>query len=111
MELGIQPSMLRSWRGKENGTVPRVAGASGSPPAMAASAEQLEIRRLRRDLERAQMERDILKRMARPIRKQFLRYDFCQSASTYPACGLGPGQDGDPRVPVLIKVTASERHF
>jgi transposase len=62
MELGIQPSMLRSWRGKENGTVPRVAGASGSPPAMAASAEQLEIRRLRRDLERAQMERDILKK-------------------------------------------------
>jgi transposase len=62
LELGIQPSMLRSWRGKENGTVPRVAGASGSPPAMAASAEQLEIRRLRRDLERAQMERDILKK-------------------------------------------------
>jgi transposase len=25
------------------------------------------------------------KRMARPVRKQFLRYDTCQSASTYPA--------------------------
>jgi hypothetical protein len=38
-------------------------------------------------------------------------YDPCQSASTYPACGHSPGQDGDPRVPVLIKLTASERHF
>jgi transposase len=38
-------------------------------------------------------------------------YDTCQSASTYPACGHSPGQDGDPRVPVLIKLTASERHF
>jgi transposase len=51
------------------------------------------------------------KRMARPVRKQFLRYESCQSASTYPACGHCPGQDGDPRVPVLIKLTASERHF
>jgi putative transposase len=51
------------------------------------------------------------KRMARPVRKQFLRYESCQSASTYPACGHSPGQDGDPRVPVLIKLTASERHF
>jgi transposase len=110
-ELGIQPSMLRSWRGTVNGDGKRMASAAGSLSAAAPSAEQTEIRRLRRELERAQMERDILKRMARPVCKQFLRYDFCQSASTYPACGLGPGQDGDPRVPVLIKVTASERHF
>ena len=34
-----------------------------------------------------------------------------QSALTYPALGLIPGQDGDPRAPVLIKATASERHF
>ena len=38
-------------------------------------------------------------------------YDTCQSAATYPACGHRPGQDGDPHVPVLIKLTASERHF
>jgi transposase len=63
MELGIQPSMLRGWRRKENGTVAGMSGSSASPPpATAASAEQLEIRRLRRDLERAQMERDILKK-------------------------------------------------
>ena len=34
-----------------------------------------------------------------------------QSASTCPAYGHGPGQDGDPRAPALIKATASERHF
>jgi hypothetical protein len=33
------------------------------------------------------------------------------SAPCYPACGHRPGQDGDPHVPVLIKLTASERHF
>ena len=59
-ELGIQPSMLRSWRGTTNGTAKPLAGAAGS--AAAPSAEQAEIRRLRRDLERAQMERDILKK-------------------------------------------------
>ena len=60
MELGVQPSMLRSWRGTVNGIASQVAGAGS--PAVAASAEQSEIRRLRRDLERAQMERDILKK-------------------------------------------------
>lgn len=60
-ELGIQPSMLRSWRGMVNKASAQAAGAAGSP-AVAASAEQAEIRRLRRDLERAQMERDILKK-------------------------------------------------
>lgn len=61
-ELGIQPSMLRSWRGATN----RIANSAGDTPvghaAAAISAEQAEIRRLRRDLERAQTERDILKK-------------------------------------------------
>jgi len=34
-----------------------------------------------------------------------------QSASTYPASGQCPGQDGDPRAPVLIKVSASSAIF
>ena len=34
-----------------------------------------------------------------------------QSASTYPACGHCPSQDGDPRVPVLINFTASSAIF
>jgi transposase len=29
IELGIQPSMLRSWRGTVNGVAPRVAGTVG----------------------------------------------------------------------------------
>jgi transposase len=61
-ELGIQPSMLRSWRGLVNRAAAQMAGTAGSPAAVAASAEQVEIRRLQRDLERAQMERDILKK-------------------------------------------------
>jgi transposase len=60
MELGIQPSMLRSWRGAVNGQ--KVASAGGSASAAAPSAEQAEIRHLRRELERVQMERDILKK-------------------------------------------------
>ena len=54
--------MLRSWRGKANGIVPQLAGSGVPSTTMAASAKQSEIRRLRRDLERAQMERDILKK-------------------------------------------------
>ena len=34
-----------------------------------------------------------------------------QFASTYPASGLNPGQDGDTRVPVLIKLSASSAIF
>ena len=62
IELGIQPSMLRNWRGKANGIAPQMAGGGVPSTTVAASAEQSEIRRLRRDLERAQMERDILKK-------------------------------------------------
>jgi transposase len=61
-ELGIQPSMLRSWRGTVNDAVKRIPGAASSLTAAAPSAEQAEIRRLRRDLERVQMEREILKK-------------------------------------------------
>jgi transposase len=39
-----------------------VAGTVGPLTAAAPSAEQTEIRRLQRELERAQMERDILKK-------------------------------------------------
>ena len=61
IELGIQPSMLRNWRGKANGIAPQLAGGD-VPSTTIASAEQSEIRRLRRDLERTQMERDIFKK-------------------------------------------------
>jgi transposase len=61
-ELGIQASMLRSWRGAANGVAKPGADTPVGQAAAAVSAEQAEIRRLRRDLERAQTERDILKK-------------------------------------------------
>ena len=62
-ELGIQPSMLRAWRGNRTmaaGLVSlpaRPGGATAVP-----SAEQAEIRHLQKELDRARMERDILKK-------------------------------------------------
>lgn len=69
-ELGIQPSMLRSWRRRQNGEAPRpqpvTAGsgsvASPSAPASSPADQAAEIARLRRELERARLERDILKK-------------------------------------------------
>jgi transposase len=60
-ELGIQPSMLRHWRDDQqtNGPVTRTAR---SPSSDDMSAEHAEIRRLEKELARAQMERDILKK-------------------------------------------------
>ena len=65
-ELGIQPSMLRNWRNAIAG-VP--AGGSqrpntqAMPPQAGAPGDQAaEIARLRREVERLRMERDILKK-------------------------------------------------
>ena len=65
-ELGISPSMLRNWRAIDHGAAPRsraVPNASsvstGTPPSPADQAA--EIARLRRELDRTRMERDILK--------------------------------------------------
>ena len=67
-ELGIQPSLLRRWQKQVHDLPP--APAVGSRPAirpatstMASPADQAaEIARLKRELERARMERDILKK-------------------------------------------------
>ena len=66
-ELGIQPSMLRQWRAMLNGASPppRPAGSTGaSPPSPVASPsdQAAEIARLRRELDRTRMERDVLKK-------------------------------------------------
>jgi transposase len=50
------------------------------------------------------------KRMARPVCKQFRRHDPTSLHQRIRPVAW-PGQDGDPRAPVLIKLTASERHF
>ena len=63
-ELGIMPTMLRRWQRKlQEGGPP--ASPAAKPPVltMASPADQAsEIARLRRELDRARMERDILKK-------------------------------------------------
>lgn len=66
-ELGIQPSMLRQWRTVLMGSsrparpVALPAAASASPVA-SPSDQAAEIARLRRELDRTRMERDVLKK-------------------------------------------------
>jgi len=68
-ELGLQPSVLRRWRGPVDEAR---SGATVNRPiaAVLASADQLEIRRLRKELERAQRERGILRQSDQGIRGQ-----------------------------------------
>jgi transposase len=67
-ELGIEQSVLRTWRRKLRPTGAAPAGLvapvhnGSSASAASLTADQAEIRRLRRELERVQMERDILKK-------------------------------------------------
>ena len=66
-ELGIQPSMLRQWRSALMGgsPPPRTAALPGAVPAspVASPSDQAaEIARLRRELDRTRMERDVLKK-------------------------------------------------
>src|SRR3954454_25383814 len=62
-EFGIHPSMLRNWRARGHGPAGSGAGqASIGKIQLPASPEQAEIRRLQKELERAQMERYILKK-------------------------------------------------
>jgi transposase len=64
-ELGIQPSMLRNWR-KIAGMPAGAALPSemqATPPQAGSPGEQsAEITRLKREVERLRMERDILKK-------------------------------------------------
>ena len=59
----LEPSVLRRWRSLANG-MGQALSAARPGAAAALSAEQGEIRRLRKELERARMERDILKKAA-----------------------------------------------
>lgn len=68
-ELGIQPSMLRNWRAIQNGVSPRGRVGQASVPAAPLGPATLspadlaaENARLRRELERTRMERDVLKK-------------------------------------------------
>ena len=66
-ELGIQPSMLRQWRtGLMGGSPPPLAaglpGTASASPVASPSDQAAEIARLRRELDRTRMERDVLKK-------------------------------------------------
>jgi len=61
MELGLQPSMLRNERGRLGPAATRAVGSAVTTTSTV-SAEQAEIRRLQKELEGAQMERDILRK-------------------------------------------------
>ena len=66
-ELGIQPSMLRQWRSALMGgsPPPRAAGSPGAAvasPVASPSDQAAEIARLRRELDRTRMERDVLEK-------------------------------------------------
>ena len=62
-ELGIQPSMLRNWRKGIRGGSPRSGVATLNASLMPSPADQAgEIARLKRELDRTRMERDVLKK-------------------------------------------------
>jgi transposase len=64
-ERGIQPSMLRNWRAVLRGEAPRSRAKPApvaSPPIASPADQAAEIARLRRELDRTRMERDVLKK-------------------------------------------------
>ena len=66
-ELGISPSMLRNWRAVVNDGPPRSRAGSRTPtpsvsPVASPADQAAEIARLRRELDRTRMERDVLKK-------------------------------------------------
>jgi transposase len=65
-ELGIQPSQLRRWQKVVQGSSQRSVTASSGDAALASASTPADLAaenaRLRRELERARAERDILKK-------------------------------------------------
>ncbi|WP_424136275.1 transposase [Roseomonas chloroacetimidivorans] len=58
-ELGVQPSILRNWRERLGPASGITASDHPAGAASTLSAEQAEIGRLQKELERAQVKRDI----------------------------------------------------
>ena len=62
-EVGISPSMLRNWRVVVGGGTARSRTVAPDASAMPSPADQAsEITRLKRELDRTRMERDVLKK-------------------------------------------------
>lgn len=63
MEVGISPSMLRNWRALIRDDAARSRPAAPGIPLLPSPADQAsEITRLKRELDRTRMERDVLKK-------------------------------------------------
>ena len=61
--VGISPSMLRNWRAAiHTGAARSRAVAAGAPQLPSPADQAAEIARLKRDLDRTRMERDVLKK-------------------------------------------------
>lgn len=62
-EVGISPSMLRNWRAVVRGGPARSRAVAATVLSMPSPADQAsEITRLKRELDRTRMERDVLKK-------------------------------------------------
>ncbi|HYJ31018.1 MAG TPA: IS3 family transposase [Allosphingosinicella sp.] len=68
-EVGISPSMLRNWRAAVRGGTARSRAATPSVSPLPSPADAAsEITRLKRELDRTRMERDVLKKANRHLR-------------------------------------------
>ena len=63
-EVGISSSMLRNWRAsvRDGSARSRVAASPGLSPLPSPADQASEITRLKRELDRTRMERDVLKK-------------------------------------------------
>lgn len=61
-EVGISPSMLRNWRAAVRAGTPRSRTTPGLPSMPSPADQASEITRLKRELDRTRMERDVLKK-------------------------------------------------
>lgn len=73
-ELGIQPSMLRQWRTTLNEASPpaaagRIGGSAPAIPVASPSDQAAEVVCLRRELDRARMELDVLEERSASSRR------------------------------------------
>jgi transposase len=95
-ELGLQPSVLRNWRRKEAGPegALRLVSKQASPPR-GPDDQSAEIARLKREVERLQMERDILKKLSpfsRRDRDEVPHHRGQPEGVSGPRPVLGPGR-------------------
>ena len=72
-EVGISPLMLRNWRAAICGGAARTRAAELGSRRYRRRPIRRRRSRLKRELDRTRMERDVLKRMARPVRKGFVK--------------------------------------